>query len=220
MPKKDIDYLFLDREDAAQQLLEVLPVEELRSRNVLVLALSPGGVIVADSIAREIGAQLQILLSAAIMSPKNKELAMARVSETHEVVVHKAFVDSFDMDITWVYEEAKRIFETKIEQHKKACRDDRILPPLKDRVVLLVDECVETDMTALLGIKSMISKNVRNVYLAVPVLDASSLKSLQTVGDTVYAPHVINDYISIEYYYKDLPKLKLDEIKRIIKNYE
>jgi len=220
MPEKKRNYYFADRADAAQKLFDILPTEEFEEREIIVIALSEGGTIIADSIAKKLGANMQVLLSEPVLAPKNEELVIAQVSETQEVVINKSFIDSFEIDRTWVYEKARELYETKIESHKEKYRDGKDIVSLENKVVLLIDECVETDMTALLAIKSMISQNVKNVYLAVPVLDRFSLEMLEQISDGVYAPYIISDYISVEYYYEELPKPTAQELKRIIKSYE
>jgi len=218
--KKVDTYLFDDRQDAVNRLLSVMPVDEFKSRDTAVVALSSGGALVAQEVASRLDADLHVLLSENIYAPKNRELVIAKVSETQDVLVHHAFVDSFNIDIAWVYSEATRLYQKKIISHQKICRNARQLEPLSNRVVILVDECVETDITALLAVKSMISQKVKNVYIAVPVLDLFSHESLTQVSDGVYSPYVISDYISIEYYYENLPKPKLKELQRIINNHE
>jgi len=220
VPKKVDTHLFDDRLDAAEKLLSAMPVEELKHRDVAVVALSSGGVFVAQEVATRLNADLHILLSENIYAPKNRELIIAKVSETQDVLVHHAFVDSFGIDIAWVYDQATKKYHNKIIAHQKVCRDSKELPTLENRVVILVDECVETDITALLAIKSMISQKVKNVYIAVPVLDTFSHENLTQVSDGVYSAYTIDDYVSVEHYYKHFPKPKLKELQRIINNYE
>jgi putative phosphoribosyl transferase len=86
--------------------------------------------------------------------------------------------------------------------------------------VVLVDECVETGITTLAAIKSMLEHSAMNVYIAVPILDAAVRDNLIQVSDGVYCPHTIQDYISIEYYYKDLEKPTFETIERILEAHE
>ncbi len=220
VPKKVDTHLFNDRLDAAKKLLSVMPVDELKKRDVAVVALSSGGVFVGQEVATKLNADLHVLLSENIYAPKNRELIIAKVSETQDVLVHHAFVDSFGIDIAWVYDQATKKYHNKIIAHQKVCRESKELTDLKNRVVVLIDECVETDITALLAIKSMISQKVKNVYIAVPVLDSFSYESLTQVSDGVYSAHTINDYVSVEHYYKNLPTPNLKELQRIINNHE
>ena len=89
---------FEDREDASKQLNETLPIELLSKNETVVIGVSEGGVYFADQISRAINAQMDILLTEPILAPNNPELAIAMVSETEEVVMHKALIDAFDIN--------------------------------------------------------------------------------------------------------------------------
>ena len=97
MSKKVDTYLFDDRQDAVNRLLSVMPVDEFKSRDTAVVALSSGGALVAQEVASRLDADLHVLLSENIYAPKNRELVIAKVSETQDVLVHHAFVDSLTL---------------------------------------------------------------------------------------------------------------------------
>ena len=220
MPKNSNHNLFLDRVDAASQLYEAIPADFFQNREILCIALSEGAVVIADLLAKKMGSDMDILLSEPIMAPNNPELPIAMVSETQEIVIHKALTDAFGIDEEFIYKEAKRIYDEKILAHLYRYRKGGALKPVEGRAVILVDECVETDFTAILAIKSMIGLEAKNIYVATPILESSSYKSLIQISDGVFAPHRIRDYISIEYYYETLEQPEFSEIERILKHYE
>jgi len=212
--------MFADREDAAHQLLEAIPVEHFRERDVTVLALSEGGVIVADVVAQALDAPMGILLTEAVPAPKNPDLPIAMVSETKAMVMHRALIEAFGIDEDYVYNEGERRYEDQLLAKVYRYRQGASMPDVAHRVVLLVDECAETGITILAAIKSMIEQNAKNVYLAVPILDAEVRDNLTPVCDGVYCPHTIRDYVSIEYYYENTEPPTEETIKRILKAHE
>ena len=220
MPKNSNHNYFKDREDAAIQLYAAIPVNFFKDREVTVIALSEGGVIIADILAQKMGCAMDILLTESIEAPNNPELSIAKVSETQEIVIHKALIDAFEIDEELVYKEAKRIYDDKILSHLYRYRKGGSLQSVSGQAVMLVDECVETDFTAIVAIKSMIQMEAKNIYIATPILDEVSSESLTQISDGVFCPHPIRDYISIEYYYENLEKPKFSELERILKYYE
>jgi len=220
MPKNSNHNFFTDRKDAAIQLYDAMPASFFQNRDVIIIALSEGGVIVADHIAQKLGCKMDILLSESIDAPNNPELSLAKVSETQEIVIHKVLIDAFGIDEEFVYKEAKRVYDDKILSYLYKYRKGGSLQSVADKAVILVDECVETDFTAILAIKSMIGMQAKNIYIATPILDEQSHESLTQISDGVFCPHQIRDYISIEYYYENLEKLTFSEIERIIEHYE
>lgn len=75
--------MFQDREDAARQLADRLRGRSFR--DPLVLAIPRGGVVVGAILARELGAELDVVLARKLRAPGQPELALGAVSETGEV---------------------------------------------------------------------------------------------------------------------------------------
>ena len=213
-------YYFEDRKDAARQLIETLPLELLRENETVVIGVSEGGVYFADRIAKATGSQMDILLTEPIVAPNNPETTIAMISETEEVVMHKALVDAFDINEDFVYSEAQRKYDEEILSYVYRYRKGKDLLPLKGKYVVLADECVETGLTMMAALKSVIAREAKNIYIATPILDREVYENLLTVCDGVFCPHKIQDYISIEYYYKHFSPLSFEEILHIVESYE
>jgi putative phosphoribosyl transferase len=205
-----------DREDAARQLIEMLPIELLEKNETVVIGVSAEGVYFADQIAKAMDVQMDILLAEPVLAPNNPELAIAMVSETEEVVMHKALIDAFEINEDYVYGEAHRKYEEEVLTYVYKYRKGKDLISLKGKYVVLVDECVETGLTMMVALKSVIARGAKNIYIATPMLDHTVYQNLLTVCDGVFCPHKIKDYISIEYYYKEYERLKSEEILSIV----
>jgi len=211
---------FEDRFDAANQLMDTMPMDAFKKRDVMVIALSNGGIEIADQIARKLEAPMDILLSDAVPAPNNTEYPIAMISETQTLVMNRALIDAFEIDEDYVYSEAKRCYEDQVLSHVYRYRHGEPIRPVAQRVVLLVDECVETGLTALMGIKSMLEQEATNVYLAVPILDETVHTTLIQVCDGIFSPHKVRDYISVEYYYQEWKQTPFETIERIMEYYE
>jgi putative phosphoribosyl transferase len=212
----DPSYYFEDRYDASKQLIETLPLDLLSQNETVVVGVSEGGVYFADQIAKKIGSPMDILLTEPILAPNNPELAIAMISETQEVLMHKALVSSFGINEDYVYAEADRKYEEEVLAYVYKYRKGRDLVSLKGKYVVLADECIETGLTMMVALKSVIARGAKNIYIATPILDKTVYQNLLTVCDDVFCPHKIRDYISIEYYYKDFEPLPFEEIKEIV----
>jgi len=211
---------FEDRSDAARQLIETLPIELLKENETVVIGVSEGGVYFADQIAKAVNAPMDILLTEPIMAPNNPEVAIAMISETEEVVMHKALVDAFDINEDFVYNEAQRKHDEEVLGYVYRYRKGKDLLSLKGKYVVLADECIETGLTMMVALKSVIAREAKNIYIATPILDRSVYENLLAVCDGVFCPHKIQDYISIEYYYKNFMQADFDEILQMMAFYE
>jgi len=198
----------------------MLPIELLSQNETVVIGVSEGGVYFADQIAKAIDAQIDILLTEPILAPNNPELAIAMVSETEEVVMHKALVDAFEINEDYVYGEAHRKYEEEVLSYVYKYRKGKDLISLQGKYVVLADECIETGLTMMVALKSVIARGAKNIYIATPILDKGVYENLLTVCDGVFCPHKIQDYISIEYYYKDFQRLNFEEISSMVNDQE
>ena len=207
---------FEDREDASRQLIEVLPIELLSQNETVVIGVSEGGVYFADKIASAVNGQMDILLTEPVLAPNNPEVTIAMVSETDEVVMHKALIDAFEINEDYVYGEAHRKYEEEVLTYVYKYRKGRDLLPLQGKYVVLADECIETGLTMLVALKSVIARGAKNIFIATPILDQTVYQNLLSVCDGVFCPYKIRDYISIEYYYKDYERFRFEEISEII----
>ena len=214
----DHSFYFNDREDASMQLSEALPLELLSNNETVVIGVSEGGVYFADAIAKKVHAQMDILLTAPILAPNNSELAIAMISETEEVVIHKALTDAFGINEDYIYSEAHRKYEEEVLSYVYKYRKGKDLVSLKGKYVVLADECIETGLTMMVALKSVIARGAKNIYIATPILDKAVYQNLLSVCDGVFCPHKIQDYISIEYYYKNFEPLTFEEIEEIVES--
>jgi len=207
---------FEDRVDAAKQLIDTLPIELLSQNETVIIGVSEGGVYLSDKIATACDAQMDILLTEAILAPNNAEVAIAMISETEEVVMHKALVDAFDINEDYVYSEAHRKYEEEVLSYVYKYRKGEDLISLDGKYVVLADECIETGLTMMVALKSVIARGAKNIYIATPILDTSVYQNLLSVCDGVFCPHKIENYISIEYYYENFEQPTFEEIEESV----
>lgn len=213
-------FYYADRKAAADMLIDALPVDILRQNDTVVIGVSKEGVYFADKLATALDAQMDILLTEPILAPNNPEVAIAMISETEEVVMHKALIDAFDISEDFVYAQAHKKYEEEVLSYVYKYRKGEELLSLKGKYVVLADECIETGLTMMVAIKSAIAREAKNIYIATPILDKVVYENLISVCDGVYCPYKIQDYISIEYYFKNFEETTLEEIAEIIKRHE
>jgi putative phosphoribosyl transferase len=210
--------LYDNQEEASKELISLIPKEYFHPKDSVVIGISEAGVYFALQISKSLKIPMNILLSEPILAPNNSELVVAMVSETEEMVSHTKLIDSFGIDKDYIYSEAQRQYEESVLAHIYKYRKGLTLENLKGKNIILVDECIETGLTMTVALKSMIEMGVRSVYVAVPILDKSIYQNLLTLCDGVFSPHQIDNYISIEYYFKDREIFSFEELEQMIEN--
>jgi len=210
--------LFKDREDSFKQLLPFIDIDKKDLNNTIIIAISNAGLYLAYHLSKKLKVKMNILFTEEIFAPNNSELTVAMISETEEIVIHKPYIEAFGIDKDYIYSQAYHQYENKILEHIYRYRKGIPLEPLQGKNVILVDECIESGLTMMVALKSMIELDVRSLHVALPILDKSIYSNLLTLCDGLFCPHQIEDYISIDHYYDNIEELGFDTVEKIIED--
>jgi putative phosphoribosyl transferase len=209
-------HMLKNRKDAAQQLLDIMPLQKLKDEAWYIVAVSKGGLELAKYIKGKLKNPLDILFLEAIMAPHNHECEVARVSETEEIVLNENLINAFEIQYDYIYGEAHRKHEEDILSHIYQYRKGQPFPSMHNQVVLLVDEGSETGTKFMTALKTVLNQKPKAVYIAVPVLPRDVLEVLETFVDDIFFLYDIDDYVETDLYYKNLEKLDDEVIEKIL----
>ncbi len=201
------DYIYANRQDAVEDLLSILPHSVMQKEQWILLALSRGSVEMAETIANALSLSFDIFIVKPILAPNNSECQIAMVSETKEIVMHEALVDSFGISEDYIYAEAERRYNDDIVDNIVKFRKGLPISNLKDKTVLLIDEGCETGLSTMCALKSVLNLETKQVSLATPVIAEDLFHHLDLKVDKIYTNHRIDNFISVEYYYKELERI-------------
>ena len=208
--------MLLHRKDAAQKLRDVIPMQQLKEENWYFVGVSRGGLVIANEIKGNLANPIDILFSEAIMAPNNDECEIARVSESEEIVIQERLIESFDIQLDYIYGEAHRKHEEGILSSIYQFRKGKAFESMKDKVVLLVDEGSEAGTKFMTALKTVLSQSPKAVYIAVPVIPKDILEVLETFVDDIYFLYDIDDYVETALYYKRLEPVKDEIVEKIL----
>lgn len=212
---------FKNRADAAAQLKELLPLDRMKNETWNLIAVSSGGLVVADAINARLKLPADFIFSAAITAPQNSECELARVSETEEIVIHQVLVDAFEIQVDYIYGEATRKHEEKILSAIYQYRKGEHFKSMKGKNILLIDEGSETGLKLMCAIKTAFAQKAKAVYVAAPIMPSSVVEALDPIVDGVFCLHEIDDYIDTKCYYQEFEPVEDETIETILeKRYE
>lgn len=213
--------MFKNRADAAMQLKELLPLDRMKSESWNLIAVSSGGLAIADTINARLKLPIDFIFSASITAPQNLECELARVSETEEIVIHQALVDAFEIQVDYIYGEATRKHEEKILSAIYQYRKGEHFKSMKGKTILLIDEGSETGLKLMCAIKTAFAQKAKAVYVAVPVMPSSVVEALDPIVDSVFCLQEIDDYVDTKCYYQEFEPVEDEMIETILeKRYE
>jgi putative phosphoribosyl transferase len=205
-----------DRKDAAQQLFDVLPMQQIKEEQWSIIAVSRGGLELASYLKGNMSNELNILFLEAIMAPHNDECEIARVSETEEIVINEKLIDAFEIQYDYVYGEAHRKHEEDILSYIYKYRKGKPFASMKNKIVLLVDEGAETGSKFMTALKTILAQQPKAVYVAVPVLPSDILEQLETFVDDIFFVYDIDDYVETALYYEKLEDVNDEMMEKLL----
>lgn len=212
------DFIFENRAEATLKLLDILPDKKMKNDDWLIVSISVQAVPIANKIAEKLNLKYDLLFIEPICAPNNNECIIGMVSETEEIVLHSQLVDSFGINLDFIYAEAHRRYEEKILPKVYKYRRGDLIGSLKGKNVLLVDEGCETGMTIMTAVKTVIHGGAKSVSYATPLISTDVALSIEPVIDEIFAVNKIANFVDVECYYQILKELDSDAILEIIIN--
>lgn len=211
--------IFKDRKEAANMLYDVLPTVDMKKEQWIILAISAAGVPIALDLAKKLNAKFDYLFTKKIYTKNNNECEIAIITETQDIVVHEELLRSFSLDLEDIYDESKDMYLKDIQEYKAKYRNSSDIIDLTNSNVLLVDEGLNTGLTMMACIKSVISKQAKSICVAVPVLPEVTINDIETIADDLYFVQAPAHFVSIDFYYETLEQIELEDIEKLKDNY-
>jgi putative phosphoribosyl transferase len=206
---------FKNRQDAAKQLYDVLPIDTMLQEDWTVIATSSGSVPIALEIATKLEARFDYIFTQKLFTKKNSDCELAIITETQDVIVHENILRSFNLDLEKIYKRSAALYKKDILKYKKQYRNGKDIVDLEGKNVLLIDEGLNTGLTMMACIKSIVNQQVKSICVAVPVLPYVTVNDIESIADDLYYVEAPEHFVSIDFYYDDLEAIELEDIHKL-----
>jgi predicted phosphoribosyltransferase len=159
--------IFQNREEAGHRL--ALAMQQYRERpDAVLLALPRGGVAVGYAMSLDLHLPLDVFITRKIGAPGNPEYALGAISETGNIYVNPEAVAELRVSRTHI-EELAKVQRDEIHRRQLLYRRGRPARPLKDRLVILVDDGIATGATFFASVEAIRRQHPRRLVGAIPV---------------------------------------------------
>lgn len=207
--------MFRDRADAGMQLAELFREQKLH--DPLVLAIPRGGVIVAAVLARELGAELDVILARKLRAPFQPEAAIGAVTESGQVYLNENAAEFSNLD---AYLAKERNFQLEeIARRNRLLREARPAAAITGRTVIVTDDGIATGATMIAALRDLREKRPKKLIVAAPVASTEALEIVRIWSDDVrclLAPH---DFWAVGQYYEDFRTVEDEEVIELLRQY-
>jgi len=207
------DPLFRDRRDAGDALAERLAA--YRGRDVLVLGIPRGGVVVAAQVARQLGADLDVVVARKLGSPISAELAIGAVTANGGRFLNEEVMR--ELDVSEPYLTAVTAVQMT-EAREREARFRRGRGPLQvaGRTVILVDDGLATGATMRAAVRSVRQRAPARLVVAVPVGSREACAALRGEADEVVCPHEPEFFGGVGSFYREFEPTQDEEVQRLV----
>ena len=205
--------IFNDRSDAGQQLAKKLT--RFKNKSTVILALVRGGVPIAYEIAKKLKLPMSVIVARKIGDPHNSEFGIGAISEADTIYLDRLTINRLSI--------SKEIIDNIIKSEKKELkrrvevyRQEKKLTILQNKIVILVDHGIATEVTIKATIKTIRKLKAKKIILAIPVAANDSLAKIAPLVDQYVCLHATENLSAIGQFYKDFSQTTDIEVIQLL----
>jgi len=207
--------MFKNREEAGRKLADKL-ASYRATKNLIVLAIPRGGVVIGKELAQALDCPLEVIITKKIGAPGNSELAVGAVGAIGEPVINEALAERVGADENYLKSQISNL-KSEIARREKEFRRGRPKLSLKDKIVIITDDGVATGATMMAAIEIIRQQNPKKIIVAVPVIARDTLDKIKALADEVICLDSPLMFFAVGQFYQDFPQISDEEVKEILK---
>lgn len=205
---------FRDRAEAGNLLAERLA--KTGYGQAIVLGIPRGGVILADIVAKKLGADFDIVIPRKLGAPENEELAIGAVTEDGTSYINSYIVNALRIPQSYI-ENEKTQQAAEIRRRAAAYRRPNGYN-IAGKNVILVDDGIATGATVIASARWARKQNPSSLTIAVPVAPPSSVEVLEQEADSVIVLHAPRDFTSVGQFYEEFGPVSDDQVVQVMRS--
>ena len=208
---------FRDRIDAGDALADKLIKYGYGNSDTIVLAIPRGGIILADIVAKKIGAEFDILIPRKLGAPSNEELAIGAVMEDGTSYLNKYIIDALHIPKDYIQREIEHQIE-EIKRRTTTYRDQGKSYNINGKRTILVDDGIATGATIIASARWLRKNSPSStIVVAVPVAPPQSIEVLEQEADSVVVLYSPTDFGAVGQFYEKFEPVSDDQVIKIMR---
>ena len=197
--------IFKNREEAGRRLVERLSSYREHPAG-LILALPRGGVAVGYQLSLGLHLPMDVFITRKLGAPDNPEYALGAVGETGTVYLNPDAMATCGLSRTDITQ-LVRVQQEEIARRQALYRQDRRLPLLTDRTVILVDDGIATGSTFFASVQSIRHLKPRRLIGAIPVGPVETIREARAQVDELVVLATPEPFWAVGNHYVDFAQV-------------
>ena len=192
-----------------------MALKGFRGKDVVVLGIPRGGVVVANEVADALGAELDIVVTRKIEAPGEPEFALGAVTQEGDVIMDRQAAESLGASKEYLDDQI-RMKKEEVRDRMQRLRAEVPYPSLQGKVVLIVDDGIATGSSVSAAVMSVKKRRPKEIVVAVPVAPRDAVETLTEEGTKVVCLETPGPFLAIGEFYRDFGQVEDMEVKRIL----
>ncbi|HEX2408476.1 MAG TPA: phosphoribosyltransferase family protein [Nitrososphaeraceae archaeon] len=204
--------------------------EKEEIKNVLVLAIPRGGIIVANIIAKKLKTdKVDIIIPRKLVTPHNKENAFGAIMEDGSTFIDERVVDALSISNEYIEQEKDRQLK-EIRRRALVYKNSENLLDYsnkindQNRTVILVDDGAASGATLIVAarwIKNRKEHQFKKLIIAIPVAPKETANTLKGECDhlEIITKPSLSKFQTVSQYYKDFNPITDEQVVEILKKW-
>ena len=205
--------MYRDRKEAGRKLADAL--KGFKGKDVVVLGIPRGGVVVANEVAKALGAPLDIVVTKKIEAPGEPEFALGAVTQEGDVIMDRQAAESLGASSEYLDNQIRKKKE-EVNDRMVRLRGSAPYPKLEGMTVIIVDDGIATGSSVSAAVMSVKKRRPKKIVVAVPVAPGDAVETLAEDGTTVVCLETPGSFLAIGEFYSDFDQVDDTEVIRIL----
>ena len=206
--------LFRDRVEAGRLLAAELS-EHANRKDVIVLGLPRGGVVVAYEVARQLNSPLDVFVVRKLGVPGYRELAMGAIATGGVRVLNQHIVQEQGISQEMI-DAVSAEEEQELRRRELAYRGHGAPPEIRGKTIILVDDGMATGSTMLAAVQALRAQHPAHLVVAVPTAAPSSFREIGRQADEMIALMTPRDFNAVGQWYENFSQTTDAEVTRLL----
>jgi predicted phosphoribosyltransferase len=188
------------------------------NHEALVLGIPRGGVPVAEGVARELHAELDVAVARKLGAPGYPELAIGAIAADGTTWLDDDLIARLSVSDEYL-EQVTGAEHAEAERRERVFRGNRAGPRVAGRTVIVVDDGLATGATMFAAVATIRNQRPHYVVVAAPVCTREAAEELREVADEVVFLALPEPFLGVAAHYASFPQLEDAEVIRMLEEY-